>query len=31
LTWLGFVEDKLEAVFTPTTAVYYDHIISKPG
>ncbi len=31
LTWLGVASDKPEAAFTPTTAIYYDHIISKPG
>ena len=31
LTWLGVASDKPEATFTPTTAIYYDHIISKPG
>ena len=30
ITWLGQVEGKPEAEFTPTVCVYYDHIISKP-
>ena len=30
VTWLAKVEDEPSAAFTPTTCVYYDHIISKP-